>query len=104
MAKAAGVSHTMAGRIWRTFRLQPHRTESFKICREIADRIPGCQFEIIKGDGSSHVVPIERPDEFNHLVTRFLVASEPALASAGGADRAAIGAQGGTMKMTAFSF
>ena len=30
MAKAAGVSHTMVGRIWRTFRLQPHRTESFK--------------------------------------------------------------------------
>lgn len=31
MAKAAGISHTMVGRIWRTFRLQPHRTESFKI-------------------------------------------------------------------------
>ena len=61
------------------------------ICREVADRIPGSQFEIIKGDGSSHVVPIERPDEFNHLVTRFLVASEPALASAAPADRAALG-------------
>jgi len=69
------------------------------ICREVADRIPGSQFEIIKGDGSSHVVPIERPDEFNHLVTRFLVASEPALASAAGAKRPAIGARG-TMKMT----
>ena len=31
MAKAAGVSHTMVGRIWRTFRLQPHRTEGFKL-------------------------------------------------------------------------
>lgn len=31
MAKAAGVSHAMIGRIWRTFRLQPHRTESFKL-------------------------------------------------------------------------
>jgi transposase len=31
MAKAAGMSHTMVGRIWRTFRLQPHRTESFKL-------------------------------------------------------------------------
>src|SRR6187549_2149670 len=31
MAKAAGVSHTMVGRIWRTFRLQPHRSESFKL-------------------------------------------------------------------------
>jgi pimeloyl-ACP methyl ester carboxylesterase len=59
------------------------------VCRELADRIPGSRFEIIKGDGSSHVVPIERPDEFNHLVTRFLVASGPALASVAGADRAA---------------
>ena len=31
MAKAADISHTMVGRIWRTFRLQPHRTESFKL-------------------------------------------------------------------------
>ena len=31
MAKAAGISHTMVGRIWRTFRLQPHRAESFKL-------------------------------------------------------------------------
>jgi hypothetical protein len=31
MAKAAGVSHTLVGRIWRTFRLQPHRSESFKL-------------------------------------------------------------------------
>ncbi|MEQ1575734.1 MAG: IS630 family transposase [Vicinamibacterales bacterium] len=31
MAKVAGISHTMVGRIWRTFRLQPHRTESFKL-------------------------------------------------------------------------
>lgn len=30
MAKAAGMSHTMVGRIWRTFGLQPHITESFK--------------------------------------------------------------------------
>ena len=31
MAKAAGLSHGTVGRIWRTFRLQPHRTESFKL-------------------------------------------------------------------------
>ena len=31
MAKATGVSHTMVGRIWRTFRLQSRRTESLKI-------------------------------------------------------------------------
>jgi len=31
MAAQAGVSHAMVGRIWRTFGLQPHRTESFKL-------------------------------------------------------------------------
>jgi 3-oxoadipate enol-lactonase len=30
------------------------------------------KFEVIKGDGSSHLVPIERPDDFNGLVTKFL--------------------------------
>ena len=44
-------------------------------CREVADGIPGSQFEIIRGDGSSHVMAIERPDQFNHVVTRFLAAS-----------------------------
>jgi 3-oxoadipate enol-lactonase len=41
-------------------------------CREVADKIPGAKFEVIKGEGSSHVVPIERPDDFNRLVTKFL--------------------------------
>ena len=41
-------------------------------CREVADRIPGAKFEVIKGEGSSHVVPIERPADFNGLVTKFL--------------------------------
>jgi len=31
MAAKAGMSHTMIGRIWRTFGLQPHVTQSFKI-------------------------------------------------------------------------
>ena len=31
MAANAGMSHTMVGRIWRTFGLQPHITRSFKI-------------------------------------------------------------------------
>jgi pimeloyl-ACP methyl ester carboxylesterase len=34
--------------------------------------IPGAEFEVIKGEGSSHVVPIERPADFNGLVTNFL--------------------------------
>jgi 3-oxoadipate enol-lactonase len=41
-------------------------------CREVADKIPGAKFEVIKGDGSSHLVPIERPDDFNGLVRSFL--------------------------------
>jgi len=31
MAAKAGMSHTMIGRIWRTFGLQPHVTHSFKL-------------------------------------------------------------------------
>lgn len=57
------------------------------VCREVADRIPGSRFEMIKGDGASHLVPIERPDDFNHLVTTFLSASEPTKVSAERADQ-----------------
>jgi 3-oxoadipate enol-lactonase len=42
------------------------------IAREVAAAIPGARFEVIVGDGSSHVVPIERPDDFNRLVADFL--------------------------------
>jgi pimeloyl-ACP methyl ester carboxylesterase len=42
------------------------------IAREVAAAIPGAQLEIIAGDGASHVVALERPDEFNRLVMRFL--------------------------------
>ena len=42
------------------------------IAREVADAIPGARFEVIRGDGSSHVVPIERPEDFNGLVSDFL--------------------------------
>ena len=44
------------------------------IAREVAEAIPGARFEVIRGDGSSHVVPIERPNEFNRLVLNFLSA------------------------------
>ena len=42
------------------------------VAREVAAGIPGARFEIITGDGSSHVVPLERPDDFNQLVINFL--------------------------------
>lgn len=42
------------------------------IAREVADAIPRARFEVIRGDGSSHVMPIERPDDFNRLVSNFL--------------------------------
>jgi len=34
MAKAAGISHSSVGRIWRAFGLQPHRTESFRLSQD----------------------------------------------------------------------
>lgn len=42
------------------------------IAREVADGIPGARFEIVTGDGASHVLPLERPDDFNQLVMNFL--------------------------------
>ena len=33
MAKHLGLSHSTIGRIWRTFGLQPHRSESFRLSR-----------------------------------------------------------------------
>ena len=42
------------------------------IAREVADAIPGARFECVRGDGSSHVLPLERPEDFNQLVTEFL--------------------------------
>jgi transposase len=34
MAKAVGLSHTAISRIWQTFGLQPHRTETFKLSND----------------------------------------------------------------------
>jgi len=42
------------------------------VAREVADGIPGARFEFVTGDGSSHVLPLERPDDFNQLVVDFL--------------------------------
>ena len=42
------------------------------IAREVAAAIPGARFEVIQGDGSSHVLPLERADDFNRLVSAFL--------------------------------
>lgn len=42
------------------------------ICREVADAIPNAKYLLVKGDGSSHVLPLERPDDFNRAVLAFL--------------------------------
>jgi pimeloyl-ACP methyl ester carboxylesterase len=42
------------------------------ICREVADAIPNSEFMLITGDGSSHVTPLERPDDFNRAALAFL--------------------------------
>jgi 3-oxoadipate enol-lactonase len=50
------------------------------IAREVAAAIPGAQLEMITGDGASHVVPLERAEELNQLVSFFL--TRPAVAAA----------------------
>ena len=37
--------------------------------RQIAERIPGCRLEILRGCG--HWTPIEKPDECNEALRRF---------------------------------
>lgn len=61
--------------------------------REVADRIPGARFELITGDGASHVVPLERPEEFNRLVTEFLT-EPPVRRDAARAGERAVGVAG----------
>jgi pimeloyl-ACP methyl ester carboxylesterase len=45
------------------------------ILQEVASAIPGADLRIFRGDGASHLLPLERPAEFNQLVVNFL--SEP---------------------------
>jgi pimeloyl-ACP methyl ester carboxylesterase len=40
--------------------------------RKVADAIPGAEFHLITGPGSSHAAHIERPDEFLTVLTEFL--------------------------------
>ena len=42
------------------------------IGRELADAIPGARFHLVEGPGSSHVLPLERPEDFNKIVLSFL--------------------------------
>ena len=42
------------------------------ICREVADAIPNAKYLLVEGDGSSHVLPLERPDDFNRAALSFL--------------------------------
>ena len=42
------------------------------VAREVAEAIPGARFEVILGPGASHLVALERPNDFNRLVQDFL--------------------------------
>jgi 3-oxoadipate enol-lactonase len=44
------------------------------IAAEVASAIPDAQLKIIAGEGASHLVALERAEEFNGLVTAFLAA------------------------------
>lgn len=41
-------------------------------CREVAERIPGARYELFTGPGSSHVLMMERAEEFIPLVLGFV--------------------------------
>ena len=45
------------------------------ILQEVAAAIPGAEFQMVRGDGASHLLPLERPAEFNQLVASFLSAA-----------------------------
>ncbi len=47
------------------------------VCEEVTRAIGGARFEVVEGDGASHLVAIERPDDFNSLVVRFLEGGSP---------------------------
>lgn len=42
------------------------------VSRRVADAIPGARYHQIDGPGASHVLPLERPDDFNAIVMSFL--------------------------------
>ena len=42
------------------------------ISREVADAIPNAKYLLVEGEGSSHVLPLERPDDFNLAALTFL--------------------------------
>jgi pimeloyl-ACP methyl ester carboxylesterase len=42
------------------------------LCRELAEAIPDATLYTVSGPGSSHVLPLERPGEYNKLVLSFL--------------------------------
>ncbi|MFQ5977772.1 MAG: alpha/beta fold hydrolase [Candidatus Heimdallarchaeota archaeon] len=46
------------------------------VCRRVADAIPGARYHQIDGPGTSHVLPLERPDDFNTVVKSFLNGGE----------------------------
>jgi 3-oxoadipate enol-lactonase len=46
------------------------------IGRELATAIPHAKFHLVEGSGSSHVLPLERPDDFNRIVISFLGAKK----------------------------
>ena len=43
-----------------------------RVCREVAERIPGARYEVFTGPGSSHVLMLERAEEFIALVLGFV--------------------------------
>jgi len=42
------------------------------ITRAVADAMPNARYQLVRGEGTSHVLPLERPDDFNRVALSFL--------------------------------
>jgi hypothetical protein len=77
MAKAAGMSHTMVGRIWRTFGLQPHVTESFKLSPD--PQLVAKVRDVATGEVLTRCTPQHRAQDFVAFLRDIDASVEPAL-------------------------
>jgi hypothetical protein len=52
MAAHAGLSKSTVGRIWKAFRIQPHRAETFKLSKDplFVDKVR----DVVTGPGQAH--------------------------------------------------
>ena len=52
--------------------------------RELAEAVPGAEFHLVAGPGASHLLPLERPADFNNIILSFLKAWSQDLSNTNG--------------------